>query len=272
MRLIRTLVVAGVMCALAAVAAQEQTGGVPREPVTRHPHDLNASYIRMPLAPGDKKYGALQGDRMKNFVDEIVAVSLKSKADGELLWGRQAGTIYDDMAEAIVERHFKAWGLENVHRQYFDLEPQWFPTAWDFTAKAGGRTLKFPTARAATNSPATSVPGLNLEPVWVGLGTPSDFEGRDVKGKLVLVQSMPMPGVVSHSAAYNGSAERAAKGAAAVAINVAIPGNAGADSLQQRPADVHDRDRGPGDAARSDGAGSGLRARAALDRAPHRAA
>jgi len=37
---------------------------------------------------------------------------------------------------------------------------------------------------------------------------------------------MPMPGVVSHSASYNGSAARAAaNGAAAVAINVAIPGN-----------------------------------------------
>ena len=227
MRLTRMLTVAAVLLgALGAIAAQEPTGGVPREPVTRHPHNLNDSYIRMPLAAGDEKYGALTGDRMKKFVDEIVAVSLKSKADGELLWGRQAGTIYDDMAEAIVERHFKALGLENVHRQYFDLEPQWFPTAWDFTAKAGGRTLKFATARAATNSPATSAQGLNLEPVWVGLGTPSDFEGRDVKGKLVLVQSMPMPGVVSHSAAYNGSAElAAAKGAAAVAINVAIPGN-----------------------------------------------
>jgi hypothetical protein len=42
----------------------------------------------------------------------------------------------------------------------------------------------------------------------------------------VLIQSMPMPGVVSHSASYNGSAERAGElGAAAVAINVAIPGN-----------------------------------------------
>jgi hypothetical protein len=202
------------------------TGGVPREPVTRHPHDLDASYIRMPLAAADAKYGTLDGDHMKEFVEEIVAVSLKSKADGELLWGRQAGTIYDDMVEGIVERHFREMGLQDVHRQYFDLDPQWFPTSWDFTARAGGRTLHFETARAATNAVASSPQGMDLEPVWVGLGTASDFEGRDVRGKLVLIQSMPMPGVVSHSAAYNGSAERAGElGAAAVAINVAIPGN-----------------------------------------------
>jgi hypothetical protein len=60
----------------------------------------------------------------------------------------------------------------------------------------------------------------------VGLGTASDFAGRDVRGKLALIQSMPMPGVVSHSASHNQAAQRAVDhGAAAVAINVAIPGN-----------------------------------------------
>jgi len=220
-------VVALLWAAPSLLAAQDFiTGGVPREPVLRHPHDLDASYIRVPLAPADAKYGALDGDRMKEFVDEIVDVSLRSKADGELLWGRQAGTIYDDMVEGIVERRFREFGLQDVHRQYFDLEPQWFPTAWDFTATAGGRKMRFESARAATNSVPSSAAGMDLEPVWVGLGTASDFEGRDVRGKLVLIQSMPMPGVVSHSASYNGSAERAGElGAAAVAINVAIPGN-----------------------------------------------
>ena len=62
--------------------------------------------------------------------------------------------------------------------------------------------------------------------MWVGLGTPSDFNGRDVRGKLVLIQSMPMPGVVAHSAEYIDASQRAAEqGAAAVAFNVAIPGN-----------------------------------------------
>jgi len=132
MRSTRFLTVAAVLCLPGAAAAQDWiTGGVPREPVVRHPHDLDASYIRMPLAPEDAMYGALDGDRMKEFVEEIVEVSLRSKADGELLWGRQAGTIYDDMVEGIVERRFREFGLQDVRRQYFDLEPQWFPTAWD---------------------------------------------------------------------------------------------------------------------------------------------
>jgi hypothetical protein len=191
-----------------------------------HPHDLDASYIRMPLPASEQQYGKIDGNHLKEFVREIVGVSEQSKTDGELLWGRVAGTKYDDMVEGIVERRFKQFGLQNVRRQYFDLPPQWFPTASEFTASAGGKTLKFETARAATGSPATAAAGLDLEPVWVGLGTASDFAGRDVKGKLVIVQSMPMPGVVSHSASYNGSAKRAAdNGAAAVVLNVAIPGN-----------------------------------------------
>jgi len=226
MRPIRFLPVVALLVPLTVSGQEIITGGVPREPVTRHPHDLDASWIRLPLGPEDARYGALDGDRMKRFVEEIVAVSLKSKADGELLWGRQAGTVYDDMVEGIVERHFREMGLQNVHRQYFDLEPQWFPTSWDFTATSNGRTMRFGSARAATNSVGGSPEGMDLEPIWVGLGTAADFEGRDVRGKLVLVQSMPMPGVVSHSAAYNGSAERAGElGAAAVALNVAIPGN-----------------------------------------------
>src|SRR5262245_64506867 len=117
------------MCALGAVALgaaavvvsaqQPLAPGVQRareNPVTMHPHDLEASYIRMPLPAGQEKYGKLDGTRMKTFVNEITAVSRKSRDDGELLWGRQAGTKYDDMVEGIVEGKFKEWGLANVRR------------------------------------------------------------------------------------------------------------------------------------------------------------
>ncbi|MEZ5286429.1 MAG: M28 family peptidase [Vicinamibacterales bacterium] len=206
--------------------AAQQPGGVPREPIESHPHDLESSYLRMPLPAGAERYAQLDGERMKGFLREIVAVSERSRSDGELLWGRIAGTAYDDMVEGVVQRQFEEFGLKGIERQYFDLPPQWFPTAWAFTATSGGRTLRFETARAATRSAATPPGGLDLEPVWVGLGTEADFAGRDVRGKLVLIQSMPMPGVVSHSASHLGAAARAVeKGAAAIALNVAIPGN-----------------------------------------------
>jgi hypothetical protein len=57
------------------------------------------------------------------------------------------------------------------------------------------------------------------------LGTEADFVGRDVKGKLAVIYSVPTPAVISHSATWLGAADRAAKkGAAAILINLAIVG------------------------------------------------
>ena len=219
------IVFVSVMAAPATV--RPQAPARPTKPaVTKHPHDLDSSYIRMPLPAAEKKYGGLEGEHIKSFDREIVAVSEKSKSDGDLLWGRVAGTKYDDMVEGIVEAKFKQFGLQDVHRQYFDLPAQWFPTKSEFVATSAGKTWRLETARPATGSVSAPRGGLDLDVAWVGLGTAADFAGRDVKGKLVIIQSMPMPGVVSHSAVYNGSARRAAeRGAAAVALNVAIPGN-----------------------------------------------
>jgi hypothetical protein len=209
--------------------AQPQGPGAERArkfPVKLHPHDLESSFIRMPLPPGQEKYGRLTGARLKGFVNEITAVSRQSRDDGDLLWGRIAGTKYDDMVETIVENKFKEFGLSDVRRQYFTLPPQWFPTAWQFRAAGSGKTLTFKTIQAGRGSKATPPGGLDLDAVWVGLGSEADFAGRDVKGKLAVLHSFPMPSVVGHSAGYNGAMRRAVeKGAAAILINVAIPGN-----------------------------------------------
>jgi len=227
----RVVVVASVMVAGAAGLAGQQplAPGVQRardNPVTMHPHDLEASYIRMPLPVGQEKYGRIDGNHLKTYVNEITAVSRRSRDDGELLWGRIAGTKYDDMVEGLVEAKFKQFGLVNVRRQYFELGPQWFPTKWAFQATGAGQTLTFKTIQAGRNARPTPPGGLDLEAVWVGAGNEADFTGRDVKGKLAVLQSFPMPSVVGHQSGYNGGLARAAaKGAAAVLINVAIPGN-----------------------------------------------
>ena len=193
-------------------------------PVKPHTYDLDSTYIRMPLLAADQAYGRIEGARLKQYVNEITGVSRKSRDDGEKYWGRIAGTKYDDMIEGWVEQKFKEFGLQNVNRQYFELTPQFFPTNWSLTATGGGKNVTFATIRPAgrATTPAT---GLDLEPVWVGLGTEADFAGRDVKGKLVFIHSVPTPAVISHSATWLGAADRAAKkGAAAVLINLAILG------------------------------------------------
>ena len=203
--------------------AQQERGQAP-PPIKKHTYDLDSTYIRLPLAPGDQAYARIEGERLKQFVNEITGVSRKSRDDGEKFWGRIAGTKYDDMIEGWTEQKFKEFGLQNVNRQYFTLTPQFFPTNWSLTATGGGKSVTFATVRPAGRA-TTPAAGLDLDPVWVGLGTEADFAGRDVKGKLVFIHSVPTPAVISHSATWLGAAERAAKkGAAAILINLAILG------------------------------------------------
>ena len=37
-------------------------------PVKLHPHDIEQTFIRMPLPAGHEQYGRIQGDRMKQFL------------------------------------------------------------------------------------------------------------------------------------------------------------------------------------------------------------
>ncbi len=206
------------------VGSGAQQGRPAQPPIKKHTYDLDSEYIRMPLPPAEQAYARIEGPRLKQYVNEITGVSRKSRDDGEKYWGRIAGTKYDDMIEGWVEQKFKEFGLQNVTRQYFELTPQFFPTNWSLTATGGGKSITFSTVRPAGR--ATTPPtGLDLDPVWVGLGTEADFAGRDVKGKRVFIQSIPTPAVISHSATWLGAADRAAKkGAAAVLINLAILG------------------------------------------------
>jgi hypothetical protein len=183
-------------------------------------------FVRFPLPPGEQAYADIQGERIKDYLNQVVAISLKSKADGDKWWGRIAGTKYDHMTEELVDQTFRKLGLQNVRSQPFDLPPQWFATDWSLTITGGGRTLKPETAWPTGGSAATPKEGLNLDVVWVGLGTGADFMGRDVKGKAVMIESIMTPRVSDHSAIWNGALTRAQEhGAAAVIVNMSVFGN-----------------------------------------------
>ena len=94
------------------------------------------------------------------------------------------------------------------------------------SASGGGQTLTFKSNPGRTRLRGDTAGRRGPRCGLGGRGTEADFTGRDVKGKLAVLQSFPMPSVVGHQSGYNGGLLRAAqKGAAAVLINVAIPGN-----------------------------------------------
>src|SRR5262249_44616649 len=185
----------------------------------------DGDYLRWPLPASEQAYASLSGARLKGYINEITAISRKSRDAGEQYWGHHTGTPYDRMTAEWVAAQFRRIGLEQVRIQEFDtLPPQWFPTSWDVTVSGGGKTVPLKTAFPIYHSAGT--PATTLEPVWCGLGLAADFLGRDVRGKAAVVCGIPTPGGRSHSALSHGAIPRAERaGAAALFIIRGFPGN-----------------------------------------------
>jgi hypothetical protein len=189
-------------------------------------HVREDAFYKVPLAPEDRKYADLDGMRMKAVVREAADISRKDKARGTLFWGRNVGFPGHNETQDWVEAYFKKNGLTNIHRKSFDLPPQWSAKSYDISFTGGGRTFSLKSARPAEDSPASPPAGSEFEIVWVNTGTAADFVGRDVKGKAVLIQSIPTPGVLRQSINTEGAVQRAIDaGAAAIGMMYGISDN-----------------------------------------------
>lgn len=187
--------------------------------------NLDEAYPRWPLPHSEKRYGSIDGHKIKQLVVELTNVSLLSKRDGNQLWGRITGTKYDVLTQEWLEQKFRALGL-NVRTEEIKMDPQWMPVSWEISI-AGAQRQKLASAQPLLRTTASTPPeGVDLEPVWLGLGTQADFIGRNVKGKAALIYAFPMPSPLITTASANGAAKRARDaGAAAVIIIIGIPGN-----------------------------------------------
>src|SRR5262249_59015118 len=142
------------LIAAAGLGLSPQRGrGEPQPPVGPHTNDVDSTAARQPLSAGDQKYAALDGARMKQTVNDITAISRKSRDEGIKYWGRIAGTKADKEMEEYAARRFREIGLQDVRMQPFNLPPQWFALDWEVTAAGGGQTLAlktaFPSGRSA---------------------------------------------------------------------------------------------------------------------------
>jgi hypothetical protein len=183
-------------------------------------HVREDAYIPAPLPASERAYASIDGVRMKAVVNEIVAISRKSRDAGNKYWGRIAGTKYEAMTADLIESKFRTLGIQDINRPEFALPPQWFPVDWNVTASGGGTSRAFKTLQPALGSPATPPGGLEVDAVWVGLGTAADFTGRDVRGKAAVIHSMLSPGQMGQSATMEGAFKRAADAGAAAIVSI----------------------------------------------------
>ena len=215
-------VIALVILAAIESGGQERTA---RGRISAVPADAELSW---PLPASAKAYASIDGQRMKQYVQELVSISRKSRDAGNRYWGRIAGTQSGGETQQWLADKFRRAGLE-VRSDEFTLQPQQFPKSWDVAVSGGGKSMNLTSASPIITFPnyMPSAKGdLNMETVWAGLGMASDFIGKEVRGKAVFIYSIPTPSSLIQSASWMGALGRAqAKGAAALFVVLAIPGN-----------------------------------------------
>jgi len=232
--------IAGVFSLWAGIAVGGDEGkwlGVPtpeerqaaREKVKASFYDLGLGSL--PLAgPGKNDYPDIQGTTLHKYVENIVEFAEQSRRDGNILWGRVSGTKYQHETAEYMQKKFGEFGLENIHTESFMRNAQWWPTKSRVSVILQGANGKseyvlrsaFPAPPSASIAPG----GLEADVVDVGLGRPVDLAGRNVRGKIAVLRSVPLLGTIYLM--YSGEtvpAKLAKMGAAAVITIIEAPGN-----------------------------------------------
>ena len=201
----------------ACTAPSEQTDGLD--------FPADSSYLRFNKA-GNEAYNTINGERMKRLVKEQTEIAQRYRQAGNQYWGRIIGTESDHETADWMMDQLRRSGVENVRLDPIPLPPQWLPQSWQVSVEMNGKTTELTSAWPAYGSVGTTSSGEKLELIDVGLGLATDFQGRDVRGKAVVVHSIPMSSTIRNSARTNGALQRADKlGAAAIFIVLELPGN-----------------------------------------------
>jgi hypothetical protein len=198
---------------------------------------LEDNFLQWRLLPHEKAYEAIDGRQLLQYVQDLSAVSRRYRDAGhQQFWGRIIGTSADQEDAEWLMHKMTQIGLTDVHVEPIDLAPQWFPQSWELTATSADKSLRLQTAQPAYASPGTTDAGLDLEVVYVGLGSEADLLGRDLRGKAVLVFSNPMPGSWRHTSTQEGVVDENGlrttwlqiaekQGASAILSSIQLPGN-----------------------------------------------
>ncbi len=186
---------------------------------------LDLERVNRPL--DQNSYPEIKGENVYQYLDDLTDFSLQSKADGNLLWGRTQGSIYERRATEYVKEKFDKWKLENVRIEEFPLHHgNWIPTATSVTVQMEGKTVALESAVTAFPSGTTGEAGVTLPIEYVGLGSHAELRGKDLQGKIALLYVRVFDGVLMHSglaAANRIAMETEAEG---IILWMDLPGNA----------------------------------------------
>jgi hypothetical protein len=185
-----------------------------------------------PVPAGEERFTELEGERVFDYVEDIVGFSHDSRASGELMWGRVSGiTGAAPTAEWVGER-FREAGLAQVAVQSYDADAgtsMWWPDHWEVrllgTPALGAGTGDIVLASAVPTRGA-EIPEGSLTAPLVYVGDIGSFLDVDVRGAVAVQRIRPMSGAFSQrDAIAEGVAELYGRGAVAVLNYIDQPGN-----------------------------------------------
>ena len=125
-----------------ALFAQDATPNTLGQPLVDPSGEIpDDAFKGIPLRPEDLKYADLEGAHLKRLLLEIDAISHEDRDPENVFWGRNVGTWGHGATQDWVEEYFRNSGLIDVHREQFDLAPQWQPERWNISFSSGGENF-----------------------------------------------------------------------------------------------------------------------------------
>jgi hypothetical protein len=94
---------------------------------------LAESYLKWPLPASAAAYGRIDGAHLKSYVEQLAAISRKSRDAGDRWWGRITGTPAHAEAQQLVAATARPADVA----EEMPPPPAWFPTAWAGATRAG---------------------------------------------------------------------------------------------------------------------------------------
>ena len=129
---IRVLCTCTIMGALTTAALEAQDYRVLLD-ASGEVRDDAYDHLRRAVFGSDRVYEGIDGRHLKTLMNEVVAISRRSRDDGNRFWGRISGTEYEALTADWSKRKFRALGLEDIRTQEFELGRQWFPIDWSLS-------------------------------------------------------------------------------------------------------------------------------------------
>ncbi|MGL6313755.1 M28 family peptidase [Vibrio sp. WXL103] len=148
----------------------------------------------------------ITAQEIEGYADELIDFAKQSRDDGEILWGRIQGTKYERMALDWAEDKLNKFGFEHIYHDKFPSgQAQWRPTKNDLKVVSAasieeGSTYTVRSAITAFESGLTAEQGIEGEAIYVGDGTRSELQGRDLQDKVVLLRARVSPGALMNTA------------------------------------------------------------------------